>query len=167
MTPTTLLLLVGVSSSAALGERPPGAVASVEWRGPTGLLRAAVDSTPKTTGGWTVRTAGQVALGRGLEVGAEGIVRDGGPYRKTTLWARLGWRRGAIGILWRQQVAGPAPAPYGPLVSLTALRGRLAVQVEQGLLSYAQPDRRLGYYGTASVGVALGGQRPPRSRFGS
>ena len=155
MTPPALLLLIGLSSSVGLGERPPGAVVTLAWQGPAGLLRVDADSTPKTTGGWTVRTAGQVALGGGLEVGAEGIVRDGGPYRKTTLWARLGWRRGAIGVYWRQQVAGPAPAPYGPLVSLTARQGRMAVQVEQGWLVYAQPDRRVGYYGTASVGLAL------------
>jgi hypothetical protein len=152
-----LLLLIGLSSSVNLGERAPGLVALAEWRTSATVVRAMADTTDKYTGaGW--RTAGSLdgRLWRGLEAGAEVVYRDGGPWTKATAWARVGWRVKNLTVTGRLRVAGDPPASGAVEAVYTATRGRLAVQLQQGVLLYRQPTLQAGYYTTVTAGMRLG-----------
>ena len=176
MTPLFVLLL-GLSSSAGLGEVTPGVVAQILVQGAHGALCTTFDSTdkyaPPYTGGWKISQSGEGRLGPGVILGAEYLHRDGGYYAKRFAWVHAGYEwRGATqtvrllgrATIWNDVVWGRRPGDTG---SLPDLMGR-AVQVEyrrqmgrwlvattQGIVVYQQVGWHTAYYMTALAGRAL------------
>ena len=162
-----ILLLVGLTSTVNLGERSPGLAALVDVRPGPAVIRLVADTTDKTSGpGWRGAASLDITVWRGLRVGGEVGYRDGGPWQKSTTWARLGWQAGHFTVTGRLRVAGNPPASGAVAWAYTRPFGRLALGCEQGLLIYRQPDARWGLYSTVTAGVRLGkaAGRPVQTR---
>ena len=164
----TLLLLIGLSSSANLGERPPGFRAEAIVQGQHRLgweSVTAFDGTDKATGaGWAIGQTVDVAatdLGQvGLLVGADYRHRNGGAWSKDTIWLRGGVIRTAHGhslrlvckaTVWASDDTRSTAAE----LEYRARLGRWVVGTRQGVLWFIQPTAKAGYYMTATAGVAL------------
>jgi hypothetical protein len=159
MTPWALLFLLGVDGSVHMGEHPPGilttltvATRSVEAEG----YGSTLDKNGPPRGGWRAGGTVHAKLGHGILAGVEVRHRKARAYTKDTLWLSGGWETRMQRLLVRGTVAGTLPREVG--VEWRArgpVSGRWIASFTQGAMVYWQPDARVGYYVTASVGVRL------------
>jgi hypothetical protein len=172
----TLLLFIGLSASAAMGENP-GAIAQAVVSGHRWESETILDTSDKAssylTGGWRGAQSVNVLAGPGVLLGAEYTHRRGGWYDKDHLWLRAGYERRSalqtIRVIGRATVAGYMPADDAKHEVALELDYRcyakhLTFRTQQGLLAFQQAGWKLGYYTTISVGVRFGlaGQQPGR-----
>ena len=165
----TLLLLIGLSSSANLGEASPGfrteaivqGQSRYEWESVTSY-----DSTDKAASsrGWSVGQSLDLAMldlgGVGVLAGADYRHRNGGAWSKDTVWLRGGFIRTLHGHSLRLVCRATAWASDDTRSTAAELEyrarfGRYVVGTRHGVLWYLQPTAKAGYYMTATVGVAV------------
>ncbi len=164
----TLLLFIGLSASAAMGENP-GAIAQAVVSGHGWESETILDTSDKAssylTGGWRGAQFVNVVAGPGVLLGAEYTHRRGGWYDKDHLWLRAGYERQSalhtIRVIGRATIAGNMradDAKHEVALELDYRRyaKRLTFRIQQGVLAYQQPGWGFGYYATISVGVRFG-----------
>jgi len=156
----TLLLLLGLSSSVALGEVSPGLTAQAIAHGHQWEAQALYDTADKSTGaGWRGQIVGQGVIGSGLLLGAEYLHRNGGRWTKDTGWLRGGyaraWGQNSLQLVLRAVVMGQTDNQGAVQVEYRRQEGRVVIATTQGVLWYTQTAWQAGYYMTATMGVAL------------
>jgi len=157
---STLLLLIGLSSSVSLGEVSPGFVGRAIAHGHRWEAQALYDTADKYTGaGWRGQIIGQGVIGSGLLLGAEYLHRNGGAWTKDTGWLRGGyaraWGHNSLQLVLRAAVIGHTENEGAVQVEYRRQEGRVVIATTQGVLWYNQTAWQAGYYMTASVGLTV------------
>jgi hypothetical protein len=87
------LLVCSVALTGGLGERNPGYGCGAEAETARARLETSADTQDKYTGaGWSWRASGDYALPHRFTLGAGFVHRDGGPWTKQSVRARVGYR---------------------------------------------------------------------------